>query len=286
MMCLLLVGMCMWPLPPGPTGEPVAPWPEVEPMVPEAEEPGVKAVVKKPVVGVVKPERSPVAYPSLLITEILYAVPGGDVGDANADGTRHATGDEFIELVNPHQRAINIGGYKLADNAGTKPGQLLIVFPEMRLGPGEVVVVFNGLESNIGGPVGDSTRGPRARNDNFHGAWVFSMKASSSRTSLANAGDYVLLLAASGEPMQVVHWGKLGQSLPKAGLVEEAPMTSGGSVERESIGGRFVPHDRHHDEPSSPGKFAAVMKVEAGGEESAKPVQTKGGQKPGRKGGG
>src|SRR5437870_5538652 len=47
-------------------------------------------------------------FPHPLITEILYAVPSGERGDANADGTRDAVGDEFIELTNPHDKPIQL----------------------------------------------------------------------------------------------------------------------------------------------------------------------------------
>ena len=55
-------------------------------------------------------------FPHPLITEVLYAVPSGDRGDANGDGTRDAVGDEFIELVNLHDRPIQLKGYTLMDS--------------------------------------------------------------------------------------------------------------------------------------------------------------------------
>ena len=49
-------------------------------------------------------QRQPlVAYPHPLITEIFFSVPGSG-GDANGDGQRSPAGDEFIELMNPHDR--------------------------------------------------------------------------------------------------------------------------------------------------------------------------------------
>lgn len=267
-MLATLLALVMWPLPPAPKPAPDSPAPPVEAPEaepehadePEAPAPGPAARPARPAPPkAAKPEpaeKSPVPFPHPIITEILYAVPGGDAGDANVDGVRHANGDEFIELYNPHARPIKLGGYKLADNAGVKPGQLLIVLPEMTLGPGECAVIFNGLESNLAGPVGDSTRGPRDKNDNFHGAWALSMRATSTRTSLSNSGDYVMLIAPSGAAVQLVHWGKLPKALPQCPLVEEAPTTSSGSVQRESIAGRFVPHDRLDNEPFSPGAFA------------------------------
>lgn len=63
-----------------------------------------------------------VPEPHPLITEVLAAVPGGAKGDANADGVRDAIGDEFIELVNPHTRPINLKGYTLVDAEAYNPG--------------------------------------------------------------------------------------------------------------------------------------------------------------------
>src|SRR5690606_27204449 len=44
---------------------------------------------------------SPIPYPHPQITEVLFNVPSGAKGDANGDGERDATGDEFIEIANP-----------------------------------------------------------------------------------------------------------------------------------------------------------------------------------------
>lgn len=64
-----------------------------------------------------KAEQKPlVPFPHPLITEILYAVPTKG-GDADQDGQRSATGDEFIELINPHDRPINLKGYVLSDSS-------------------------------------------------------------------------------------------------------------------------------------------------------------------------
>jgi hypothetical protein len=63
-----------------------------------------------------------VDFPHPLITEILYSVPGGRLGDANKDGTRSATGDEFVELVNPHDKPIELEGYRLSDGAPVGAG--------------------------------------------------------------------------------------------------------------------------------------------------------------------
>src|SRR5438309_1433133 len=69
-----------------------------------------------------QPSATPVPYPHPLISEVLYSVPSGQRGDANADGERDAVGDEFIELVNPHDKPIQLKGYTLMDADAYSPG--------------------------------------------------------------------------------------------------------------------------------------------------------------------
>jgi hypothetical protein len=200
---------------------------------------------------------APVAFPHPLITEILYAVPTGDNGDANADGERQVAGDEFIELVNPHPAPIDLGGYTLSDANAPGRGRMSFRFPDLTLPPGGVVVVFNGHGCSWSGPVGDAEHAPASGNDNFAGAWVLSMGNRSQRVGLANAGEHVLLADPEGDPIMAVVWGKA--EAPQALLVETAPATSGGSIERldawrkhPSVDGvRFSPGRRPDERPGS-----------------------------------
>lgn len=201
-----------------------------------------------------------VAYPHPLITEVLFAVPTGTSGDANQDGTRDATGDEFVELVNPHDKPINLRGYRLVDKSLGKGNALSFTFPECTLQPGEVAVVFNGYKSTILGAVGDSGHAAES-NPKFSSARVFSMKGQSTKTSFSNAADAVLLFApgvsaggTNSSAVQIVRWGKV-DSLPAAGLNEEAPATSKGSVQRESMNGPLAVHPPEGSVSFSPGKF-------------------------------
>lgn len=220
-----------------------------------------------------EPPTPPVAYPHPLITEVLFAVPteksaGGDLSrcDASKDGSRDATGDEFVELVNPHDRPIDLKGYRLRDSAaatddgkaragGKKPAPGVdFVFPALTLGPGEVVVVFNGHKQKWAGPVGDSLKAPVTRNDRFDNAWIFTMRAASSRAGFSNGGDFVLLSAPDGTPVERVRWGAGGGGIRRdAPLIEDAPSTSSGSVQRQ--GAAFVAHREIDGLPFSPGRF-------------------------------
>ncbi len=221
-------------------------------------------------------------FPHPLITEILYAVPSGQRGDANGDGTRDAVGDEFIELVNPHDKPIQLKGYTLLDSDAYSPGapksvgtpapakpstkptdmptdkpvtkpahdpgtestraEVRFVFPELELKPGQVVVVFNGYHQKFTGPVGDTTKPPSGTNDKFHDAYVFTMKNESPYAALGNEADFVVLLDPDSKPVQVVKWGKTTKNPPKDALLTEEAPSSIGSVQREGVHGKLTPH--------------------------------------------
>lgn len=197
----------------------------------------------------------PVPHP--LITEVLFAVPTGEKGDANGDGKRDVAGDEFIELVNPHAQPIELGGYRLSDRSAGKKDALVFTFPACRLLPGQVVVVFNGHQSTFSGPVGDPGRPPTMPNDRFHHALVFTMNNTKSRVGLANGGDMVVLTSPDGQAVEVVSWGQFDEKVPAALLVETAPATAKGSITRQSLTGPFIAHDGL-GVPFSPGEFPPV----------------------------
>ena len=64
--------------------------------------------------------------PHPVITEVLFNVPKSDDADANADGARHSTGDEFVELFNPHPRTINLHGYTITNRLTTYDGDTIL----------------------------------------------------------------------------------------------------------------------------------------------------------------
>ncbi|CAN5677225.1 hypothetical protein BH11PLA1_BH11PLA1_23190 [soil metagenome] len=185
---------------------------------------------------------------------MLFAVPTGAAGDANLDGTRDATGDEFVELFNPHDRPISLRGYRLTDKALGKGNSLTFTFPDCTLKPGEVAVVFNGYKATaIPGPVGDSghAEGPNPR---FRNALVFSMKVQSGRQGFSNTGDAVLIYSPTGTVVQCIRWGK-NDKLPDALLVEDAPVTSKSSVQRDGPRGQLAVHPPEAGLSFSPGAF-------------------------------
>jgi hypothetical protein len=194
-----------------------------------------------------------------VITEVLYAVPRD--ADPNQDGSRSPTGDEFIELVNPHDKPISLKGYTLSDGrsplASPKPAaappkdgkppardpdesRVRFTFPDLTLQPGEVVVVFNGFESRIPGPVGDA-KSPAAKNEKFHKAYVLSMRVTSQYIALANSGDCILLCDPDGKGVECVSWGEHDKKPDQSAPTTKAPEARG-SVQRSGIRAGFIAH--------------------------------------------
>ena len=206
---------------------------------------------------------SPVPFPHPLITEILFNVPAGQAGDANRDGVRSANGDEFVELVNPHDKPIELEGYTITD--GLKPEhntsrkskadpkstkdlkpahealrkpQISFTFPKFTLKPGERVVLFNGYKQTFAGPHGTQKVAPSRGDSQFGGAYVFTIEADSSMTAFNNDADAVQLLGPgpkSGKrtTVDVIYWGGLEKEAydSTAALVEEIK-TGKGSMHR------------------------------------------------------
>ena len=195
-----------------------------------------------------------VVFPHPLITEVLAIVPKDD-GDANMDGTRDSSGDEFVELMNPYDEEIELTGYTLSDrNAGGR-GAVEFTFPEFTLEPGEIVVVFNGHGMSPRSDVGTGLSAPEAKHTKL-GVWVFSMGITSEFAGFSNKGDWVLLTSPKGKPVHVISWGEFKETLPEdEELVVERPVDGGqGSLCRYMFGGPMVGHTALDGRLMSPGK--------------------------------
>lgn len=211
------------------------------------------------------PAKPLVPFPHPLITEVLYNVPTGEGGDANKDGTRQVAGDEFIEIVNPHDKPISIGGYTLSDMTALektstgkpKSGAVKWTFPPLTLKPGQVAVVFNGNASTIAAPVGDSSAVPAKGNDAFGGAMVFTMRQPTDKVAFANTADWVMLTAPDGKPVGLIKWGEPRVKVPEGiPLVETAPTARSGSIQRTAANGPLAIHATDGTHSFSPGVFA------------------------------
>ena len=195
-----------------------------------------------------------VEFPHPLITEILAVVPKGDTGDANNDGTRDATTDEFVELMNPHDEDIEIGGYTISDRNAGGQAAVEFTFPSMTLQPGEVVVIFNGKGNKFAAHVGTEQAQADEMGEVF-GAWVYVMDNAGQFAGFSNKGDWVLLSDPKGKPIHVVSWGTFKEKLPTGeGLVKEQPAdASDGSMCRYMVGGPMVGHTALNGKLFSPG---------------------------------
>ena len=78
----------------------------------------------------------------LVINEILSAVPTEDIGDANGDGSRDASEDEFVEIVNVSNENICVLGLTLAKDVDIRH-----TIATEYLEPSRALVVFGGLLS-------------------------------------------------------------------------------------------------------------------------------------------
>ncbi len=135
----------------------------------------------------------------LVINEYLADPPEGSAGDANGDGTRSSSSDEFIEILNRNGEPLDISGYTISDADALRhvfaAGTILPAF--------EATVVFGG-----GTPTG-------AFGNASENHLVF--KASSGGLSLNNGGDTITLRDAHGVLVQEIKFGAAeggaGQSL-------------------------------------------------------------------------
>lgn len=135
------------------------------------------------------PCRSSVASTAggVVIAEILADPPPGDRGDANADGVRDPSDDEFVELVNTGTEPVCLAGWTLGDASDAERH----VFPlGGALAPRKTLVIFGG-----GVPTG-----------RFGGATI-QWAAYGRGLSLSNAGDVLTLRDATGIVVKQVSWG-------------------------------------------------------------------------------
>jgi hypothetical protein len=132
----------------------------------------------------------------IFINEVLADPPTGLAGDANHDGVRDGTQDEFIELVNGSAHdAIGLGGWTIKTRAtgGTTETTRFTFAPGMTLSAGEAIVVFGGGTFNPSDPV-------------FGCAQVVKA-TSSSGLSLTNGGLTILVRDGVGNLIREFSYG-------------------------------------------------------------------------------
>ncbi|MDQ1525326.1 MAG: large repetitive protein [Pyrinomonadaceae bacterium] len=173
---------------------------------------------------------------ALVLNEILADPPDGAAGDANHDGTRSSTQDEFIELVNASTIDLDLSGYQLTTRNASGADIVRHTFTaDTIIAPGAAVVVFGGAQAATFDPAHTA----------FAGALVLT--ASTGGLSLTNGGSVVKLLDPSGATIEQLAYGGAGepegdrnQSLTRA----------------PDINGDFTPHElapASGGRPHSPG---------------------------------
>ena len=119
----------------------------------------------------------------ILLNEFLADPPAGSAGDANGDGVRSTTQDEFVEIYNSGLTGIDISGWYLKDADATRH----VFANSLILSPQEVYVVFGGGNPTLSG---------------FR--WA---KASTGSLSLNNDKDTISLFNSSNVLMDQIIYG-------------------------------------------------------------------------------
>jgi hypothetical protein len=123
--------------------------------------------------------------PNVVINEI-HADPDPDRGDSNGDGEISSDDDEFLELVNISDLALDLSGWQILDGV-----RLRFTFPDgVNLAAGCGAVIFGG-----GDPVGE-----------FGGSLIFTTGS----LGLNNDGDQIRLLDSEGVEIDFVSYGSEG----------------------------------------------------------------------------
>src|ERR1043165_6933298 len=132
-----------------------------------------------------------------VINEVLADPPGSAstdlIGDANRDGVRSSSDDEFVELVNATTHDLNIGGYQLFTRASSTTNDTLrFTFAANTILPAcSATVIFGGGTFDPNNPA-------------FGGAQVFK---TTSGLSLSNTGGVVTVRDNTGSVIGIFEYG-------------------------------------------------------------------------------
>lgn len=229
------------------------------------------------------PGAGEVPFPHPALIEVFFGgLPRAIPGDANLDGQRSATGDEFVEIMNPHDRPIDLAGYRIEDGEPNSEWRLVWTFPPFSLAPGERVVVFNGFRNDeIPGDDGVAARPPRMKNPHFGDAWVFSMEVVEPWRAFTNEADYCLLRDPEGRPVDVVAWGRNPERSmePPADALRTAIVPEGlqGSFQRLEPFGPMILHKDIDGRLFSPGEIPIPSPEKAAGDGRGEDAGAQGG---------
>ncbi len=130
----------------------------------------------------------------VLINEFLADPPDGSSGDANHDGVRNTSDDEFVELFNTTTRDIDLSGYQILSRSNTATSDTLrhTFLAGTILRPCAAIVVFGGGSPNASDPV-------------FGGAQVVT--TSTAGLSLTNGDGVITLRDSNATTVNFVAYG-------------------------------------------------------------------------------
>ena len=196
----------------------------------------------------------------ILINEVLADPPGSAAtdlqGDANHDGVRNLSDDEFVELVNTTSHDINLGGYQLKTRSSTATSdRLRHTFAAGTILPGcSAIVVFGGGTFDPNNPA-------------FGGVQV--VKASEGSLSLTNSGAVITLFdQTAGVVTLFTYGGSTGLNGGASQALTRSPDVTGSFVLHQSAtgsGGRlFSPGTRVDGTPFTPCPPIARVDVSPG----------------------
>ncbi len=181
--------------------------------------------------------------PELIINEFLADPATDHTGDANGDGVRDASDDEFIELFNNTDSSLNISGWEVYDGYGLRH-----TFPVNTVIPAEsYIVLFGG-----GTPTGD-----------FGGSII--QTASTGQIGLNNSGDDIIIKDASSNTIAAYTFGSEGgndQSLTRDADIYgnfSSHATANGSGGELFSPGTFIDDSSSYTMATGTGNWADVI---------------------------
>jgi hypothetical protein len=168
----------------------------------------------------------------LVLNETLYDPPSGSAGDANGDGTRSPSEDEFIEFVNNSNNPLDISGYKVydAEQYALLPG----TDEPNHTVPANTVIPANGIYVLFGGGTPTGIPGD------------IIQVSSSGNLNLNNAGDVITVTNSNGDFILDFDPDALGLNMG----------SNQSAMRNPNITGDFVLHTTVNNEAFSPGVLA------------------------------
>jgi hypothetical protein len=180
--------------------------------------------------GILAADTTPTS--SLIINEVLFDPASDDSettaiveGDANGDGTRSSSADEFIEFINNSSSDLDISGYKIFDATGSGNDTPRHVVPA------NTVIPANGIYLLFGGPNPTGT---------FGGENTIVQTASTENLNLTNGGDVITVKNSADDVILIFDSSSIGVSVSEDQSVTRNPEITGDFVlHTDAIAGVF-----------------------------------------------